>query len=324
MQEPAPEEPVDILADAPAEVSEELPGQMEADAPPEKAESEEMQATTSKKYKNEDVYTMISIVLRYPSGGHGGETFWTWMVKIYGNSLLEGRNGSGLRNRWRKISKEHASDLAEYKKQLAEGLSKEFIENVDKKIEESIADVGSLGLSSKAYSSLFPELSKPVDHKETERLARKRKPEDNNIEGEERKKVKKISNKGGIDLDTLVPKLTHDLSSLIEDNDEGIMSAKITLGKNLLITRDLKTNACSVKSKTEVPVEEYQFFKKPEVRQCDILRDSAGKANTNIKQWNELEDMILRHPENIDLNNCLIKTKGAEEVAKRKQILGLI
>ena len=116
MQKLPPEEPIDILADAAPDIPMEESSPLHADVPGEKPESEEMQESVSKKYRNEDVYKMISLVLRYPSGGHGGETFWSWMVKIYGNTLLEGRNGSGLRNRWRKILKEHPSGLDEYKK----------------------------------------------------------------------------------------------------------------------------------------------------------------------------------------------------------------
>jgi hypothetical protein len=328
MQNPGQDKPVDILAEPPAELSEEPPAQIEVDPLADKLESEEAQAISSKKYSNEDVYTMVSLVLRYPSGGHGGETFWTWMVKIYGNSLLEGRNGSGLRNRWRKISKEHPSDLREYKKQLAEGLPKKVVENVDKNIEEEIADVGSLGLSSKAYSSLFPEMPRPPDPKEAERASRKRnKPEDNNIDAsphEEKKKMKKTSTKGGIDLDTLISKTTKDLSKLIEDTDVAGMEARITLGKDLVIIRDLKTNSIVIKSQAAGPLPNEFHLKKPKVKQCGILRDCGSKANTDNKQWTEIEDLVLKHPEYIDLNNCLLKTKGAEEVAKRKRILGII
>ena len=329
MQEPRSDKPIDILADPPAEVSEEALAQMEASPLAEKPESEEAQGGASKKYSNEDVYTMVSLVVRYPSGGHGGETFWTWMMKIYGKSLLEGRNGSGLRNRWRKISKEHPSDLTEYKKQLAEGLSKEIVENVDKKIEEEIANIPSLGLTTKAHASLFPEVPRPPDPKEAERSSRKRnKPEDNNIDidpNEEKKKVKKTNTKGGIDLDTLVPKVPQDLSKFIEDTDTAGIQARITLGKDLVIIKDTETNKTTIKSLgAGASLDEVQSFKKPEVKLYDILRDSASKANLDSKQWTELEDMILRNPAYIDLNNILLKTRGAEEVVKRKRTLGII
>lgn len=313
---------MDILADAPAELSEEFPGQMDADPPAEKAESEEMQAAGSKKYTSEDVYKMVSLVLRYPAGGHGGETFWTWMVKIYGSSLLEGRNGSGLRNRWRKISKEHPADLADYRRQLAESLPKDAVEAVDRRIEDAVADAAKLELSSKAFSSLFPELGR-LELREGERLARKRRAEDNNGEGEERKKARK-SVKVGIDLDTLVAKPGPEWSKIAEDFDVAGMEARITLGKDLVITKDLRTHAIAVNSITAgASLKELPTFKKPDVRQCDILRD-ANKGNTNIGQWSEIEDMVLKHPEDVDLNNCLIKVKGVEEVEKRKKILGII
>ena len=287
--------------------------------------SEEAQESVSKKYTDEDVYTMISLVLRYPSGGHGGETFWTWMVKIYGNSLLEGRNGNGLRNRWRKIIKDHPSGLDEYKKQLSEKLTKEFVDNVEMKITEAVANVGKLGLTNKAYASLFPSLPRPVESKDLDKSIRKKKLENGAVEIiSTDKKGKKINTRRCIDLDLLVEKRDIDAPKFEEENISEIAD-KINNGRSFVIVRNIKENTVIMKNINDITIEEQvQSYKKIDGKFCDTFKGSLSKPSKTAKiniEWTELEDMILNHPENVDMVNCLIKTHGLEEVERRKKLL---
>ena len=330
MQKLPPEEPIDILADAAPDIPMEESSPLHADVPGEKPESEEMQESVSKKYRNADVYKMISLVLRYPSGGHGGETFWSWMVKIYGNTLLEGRNGSGLRNRWRKILKEHPSGLDEYKKTLAESLCKDVVNDIEKKIELGVTDLGKLGLSNKAYSTLFPNVARPLDHKDADKGTRKKKLEDGNAEivhNEEKKKPKRGAGKNYFDLEQLLPK-NKDIPRFVCDNEISGLEAKIQTAKNLVIIKNINDGSCSLKPLGEMGLsEELKEFKKLDDNLSDFFQGPIPKGPKRGKQsgeCTEIEDLALRQSENTDMINWLIKTKGEVEVIKRKKQLGLL
>ena len=95
---------------------------------------------SSKKYKDEDLYKMVSLVLKHPSAKHSGQVFWSLMMLNFGNSILEGRNITGLRNKWKKIARMHTtpSALEDYKKQLANSLPPDIIKSIDDKITEVI------------------------------------------------------------------------------------------------------------------------------------------------------------------------------------------
>lgn len=298
------------------------------------ANQDEAPEVSSKKYTKEETYTMLCFVLRYPSGGHGGEAFWDWMIKIYGDSLLEGRNSSGLRNRWRKLAKQYGSRLEEEKKKLEESLPKEFMDEVEKKITEATVNASKFGLSVKAYSTLFPDLPKPVNTKEAERGVKKKKLEDGNaqiIPIEESKKIKKPKDalhkaKNHLDLTQLVSKKPIALSNLLEDN---VLEAraKMAASKNIVIVKDMKENTVAIKDVRELlSLDEINSCKKLDSNLLDFFKSwnqAIAESNKGKGEWTELEDIVLRHPSNTDLMNILIKTRGPEEILKRKKALNL-
>eukprot|EP00826_Nyctotherus_ovalis_P040141 TRINITY_DN391_c0_g1_i4.p1 TRINITY_DN391_c0_g1~~TRINITY_DN391_c0_g1_i4.p1 ORF type:complete len:258 (-),score=120.97 TRINITY_DN391_c0_g1_i4:191-964(-) len=257
------------------------------------------------------------------------------MTKMYGDTLLEGRNGTGLRNRWRKMAKQYGTKLEEERKKLEEALPKEFMEEVERKIAEAQTNVNSFGLSSKAFRSLFPDLPQPASTKEAERVLKKKKLDDGSAQGvsaEESKRAKKPKDplhkaKNYIDLALLVSKKPVMLSNLLEDNlleSQG----KIALSKNVVIIKDIRENTVMLKDIKELPSLEpisscqkvdsnlLHFFK--------VWNESMAESDKGRKEWGELEDIILQHPENSDLMNILAKTHGEEEVAKRKKALNLL
>lgn len=111
----------------------------------EDAEEEEMQQeeskeaaprkkqSSSKKYKDEDLYKMASLVLQYPSAKHSGQVFWSYMMQNFGNSMLEGRNATGLRNKWKKEAKTFTSP-EELKDRLAKSLPPDTVKSIDENI----------------------------------------------------------------------------------------------------------------------------------------------------------------------------------------------
>lgn len=314
MQENVQDPPIDILEDAPADPVELSP---KAEDNPSQAPSEKIEQgeTISKKYTNEDLYTMICLALRYPSGGHGGESFWNLMVKIYGSTLLEGRNGGGLRSRWRKLVKDHPSGIEEYKKQLAAELLPEFIEGIENKIAAATAEPDKLSLNAKAYSILFPDAPKPIDTSE-KKVYKKKKLEEGVeiIFPEEKKKVKKV--KIGIDLNKLIQKgnVIPELDGITVD-----IKSKLESAHNFVIIKDVKENKRQIKALIEVnAMENIQLCEK-----VDIKRGKFFKSSKIIsKPWTEIEDTILRHPEYTEVNNHLLKTRGKDEVTRRKLFLG--
>jgi hypothetical protein len=58
-----------------------------------------------KQCTSEDLYRMLVVALKHPSGGYGGESFWAGMIKKFGGDFFGDVEASTLRSRWRKISK---------------------------------------------------------------------------------------------------------------------------------------------------------------------------------------------------------------------------
>jgi len=53
----------------------------------------------------------------------------------------------------------------------------------------------------------------------------------------------------------------------------------------------------------------------------DLEKYLRGEA---VDLWNELEDIVLKHPENQDMYTYLMSTKGSKSLEKRKKYLGLL
>eukprot|EP00826_Nyctotherus_ovalis_P033645 TRINITY_DN2737_c0_g5_i1.p1 TRINITY_DN2737_c0_g5~~TRINITY_DN2737_c0_g5_i1.p1 ORF type:complete len:326 (+),score=118.55 TRINITY_DN2737_c0_g5_i1:180-1157(+) len=322
MEENSSNPPIDILEDAPADPAE-LSQQAQddnaplAEAPAEKAEPEEHPEATSKKYTNEDVYKMVSLVLHYPSGGHGGESFWNLMVKVYGNTLLEGRNGSGLRSRWRKLAKEHPSDLEEFKRQLSTALSPDFVQSVEDKIAAGV-DASSLPLNSKAYAMLFPNAPKPADV--AEKKSKRKKLEDGEVDvvsPEKKKKTRKPTSKIHIDLNLVARK---DGALRFAKGPEP--EARLERAKNLLLIKNTREDTFTVKDIKEAGLAEgVELCEKIDLERENIFKAPPSKTAKETKPWTEVEDMVVRHPERVEVYQCLVRLRGEDEVNKRKSFL---
>lgn len=299
-------QPVDILLDIPDDPIElsqevldlEMSLKQNASAP-----------LSLKKYTNEDVYKLVSLVLNYPSGGHGGESFWNLMMKLYGDTLLKGRNGSGLRSRWRKFHKEHPEDCEEQKKQLAATLSPEFIEEVETTIAIGTANASKLAINSKAFATLFPDTSK-------QKKKSKRKRHGSGLEGKGRELCSRLY----VDLELLMPKERKKLKV----EDETVEAAKAMknaeLAKNFVIVRNTEKSELAVKDLREVNSgENTHLCTRPDLERsvCFV------RAKAVCTPWTELEDTILRYPESSEVHRCLVKLRGEDEVKKRKLALGM-
>jgi len=270
---------------------------------------------TAKKYGNEDLYTMVTLALHYPKGGYGGNSFWKSMTELYGDSILKERIAGALRERWRKIAKEHANDLENYKQVLAQSLPKEFIDNVEKVINTKLAERGSLLAGSKRHSSLLPNIFKDgnigasgIENGESKKpiaiakRTRKKKQFSNVRIGNELESVRCI------DMSQLAAKKSIGICKLLKrqglnDIDSEIKS--IFANKDL-ISEILKT-VRTVESGTSLP----------------NLETTLGNNVKDKEEWTELENLALKHQEIPELQSCLIKMKGAEAVASHRKALGI-
>ena len=283
---------------------------------------------TTKKYGDEDNYKMISLVLRYPSGGHGGETFWMWMLKIYGDTLLEGRNANSLRNRWRILSKKHPNNLDEYKKELAEKIPKEVIDNIEKIIAEATNNISNYDLSNKAYALLFPGIPRPLDCKDGERGKRKR-AEGSNFEGglgDDKRKFIKLNTRNHVDLNKLSSSTPNTALNLVDDIDSSSLQAKLLFVENFMIIRNLIDNTISIKDRKDLPLtEEIAMFKKVEAKPRNYFKtiNQCIIKSNEVHEWTELEDMVLKTSNNPDMLKLLVSSKGFENVERRKKLIGI-
>lgn len=314
MKENSSEQLVDILEDAPADPVELSPKMRAANS---QEGSKEAYEASFKKYTNEDDYKMISLVNHYPSGGHGGESFWNLMVRVYGNTLLEGRNGSGLRSRWRKLNKDH-SNLAEHKEHLIAILPSELIQGIESKISSGINDTSKLELNSKAYATLFPNIPKPIET--VDRRVRKKKLEGGEVQlvyDEERKRTHKPTSKMVIDLNLVARKSSSILGKATNLTET---TNKFEFTKNFVIVKDVKEGRLMIRDLRKAgAMEGIQSCEKfDQTREC-FFKTPRSKTLA----WTELEDMILQHPEDTQIYNQLIKSRTENEIKKRKILLGL-
>ena len=270
-----------------------------------------------KKYGNEEIYKMVTLVLHYPDAGHSGKQFWISMMNIYGDSVLEGRNSGALREKWRKIGKDHPTDLEEYKKKLTEELPKDLIDDIENKINIKLLDPSQNTITNKRHSKLLPNIF--------------------NGEG-----VKKIKLSNGKNEEFILKKSAIKKSTL----------GRSRIGKFLISNDDIRnpidlsqvlTKKCSGISKTikklglpDVDGEAKEFVagKDPTVTNLNELLQSTNEVVQNLEaiqklllekdnEWNELEDMALKHPENSDIQECLARIKNEEAMNKRKKLLGI-
>eukprot|EP01022_Parablepharisma_sp_SALTPOND_P034645 TRINITY_DN924_c0_g1_i1.p5 TRINITY_DN924_c0_g1~~TRINITY_DN924_c0_g1_i1.p5 ORF type:complete len:300 (+),score=68.74 TRINITY_DN924_c0_g1_i1:2618-3517(+) len=292
-------------------------------------------------YTDEDIYIMVSLVLHYPKGGHGGEAFWASMLSIYSGKLLEGRIANGLRNKWRKIAKEHPTDLEEYRKELAEKLDKETVESIEQKIKDGISGLDGIPLSQRNRSSLAPKL---FIKNEEEEKKKKEKIREEKPAAEEKKAVEPSPpcEATNIDLNKIVPKKPGSIGLVAE----GAVTIDLNFAEHLIISKDLKENTVVVKDmKESCPPEELLLYEKIDAKLNELSKKynqpveqlvaNLSQVSGNfedlekylegkpVKLWNELEDMALRNPENMDMQNWLLKTKGTEAINKRKKFLGI-
>jgi len=294
--------PIDLLQDVPADYFEWTPKDQDSIDQVLEANFSEIKKITPKKYTDEDMYKLISLVNRYPSGGHKGESFWNLMVKIYGDKLLEGRSGRGLRSRWKKVIKDQPN-IEEYKKQLIASLPSEVIETIERKISEEVVDTSKHAPNSRIYAMLFPKAS-------SKKKAYKRKLNEAELVFSETNK----GNKAYLDLNLIVRERE---SKLIHQDNSVKTLTKIEHVENIVIVKSAKDNSFTVKDLREV--EGIELCEKVDLERKNIFKGNRSKTI----DWTELEDIVLQHPEYTDIYNQLIKLKGQCEVNKRKELLGM-
>ena len=268
---------------------------------------------TAKKYGNEDLYTMVTLALHYPKGGYGGNSFWKSMTELYGDSILKERIAGPLRERWRKIAKEHANDLENYKQVLAQSLPKEFIDNVEKVINTKLAERGSLLAGSKRHSSLLPNIFKDgnmgasgIENGESKKpitkRTRKKKQFSNVRIGSELESVRCI------DMSQLTAKKSIGICKLLKKEGFNDIDSEV---KSIFASKDLISEIAKMVRTVELGTS---------------LPNLGTALGNNVKdkgEWTELENLALKHQDIPELQSCLIKMKGAEAVASHRKALGI-
>lgn len=132
------------FSQASKELNDEESEEMEVNENEDESDKQEEEVKTtkragSKRYNNEDFYKMTSLVAQNPEAKHTGQVFWSLMMQAYGNTLLQGRNATALRNRWKKIAKMFPTMAAVegYKSELAESLASDIVKSIDEIINNS-------------------------------------------------------------------------------------------------------------------------------------------------------------------------------------------
>lgn len=270
-----------------------------------------------KKYGNEELYIMVTLALHYPEGGHNGNTFWKIMTELYGDSLLKERIAGALREKWRKIAKEYTNRLEEYRNTLAEPLAKEFIENVEKVISDKHAEPIPLLAGNKRRAALLSKNNGDgIIEKEgiepTAKRTRKKKIFSNIIIGKDSPMGEDI--RTCIDLSQVTAKKSTGICKILKKHG---LSALDVATENYLATKDQNPFVQELLKSTKI-VEQ----SKVNLPRLEVVLGNTAKPINNI-EWTELEDLALRHKENAELQNCLIRSKGELAVTSRKKVLGL-
>ena len=119
----------------------------------------------------ESMYKQISLVLKYPYGGHGGESFWRSMKLLYGQTFLTEETSSQLRSKWRSIKNFSNDNITITKEVLKKTLPKDFIDKIDKEIDIVDMEIASKELTNQAYSRLFPNTPKTKEVRKKQKYA---------------------------------------------------------------------------------------------------------------------------------------------------------
>lgn len=277
----------------------------------------------SKKYVNEEIYPMVTLVLHYPEAGHSGRQFWTSMINMYGDSITTLRNAGALREKWRKIAKTYPTNLEEYKKKLTEELPKEFVAKIEASINAKLAEPNLNPLSSKRRSAPLPNIFKGEGIQKMKL--------DNEEEGKLMKKTgPKKPSLGRIRIGHAFTSL-EDIRACIDLNS---MTARKAIGISKTIKRyggsDLDSEAKEFLSRRNenAPFVQRLIQSTKEVDpNLGLLPKLPTKALEQVSKgeegWNELEDMALRCINIPEVQDCLIRMKGISAIEERKKFLGI-
>eukprot|EP00826_Nyctotherus_ovalis_P034172 TRINITY_DN2806_c0_g1_i6.p1 TRINITY_DN2806_c0_g1~~TRINITY_DN2806_c0_g1_i6.p1 ORF type:complete len:311 (-),score=75.21 TRINITY_DN2806_c0_g1_i6:123-920(-) len=265
---------------------------------------------------------MVALALHYPQGGHGGRSFWKVMTELYGESLLKDKNAGALRERWRKIARESGKDLEVYSKGLADKVAKEFAKQVEKTINDTIAEPVSLLAGTKRHSALLPNIfkdgeipmnpmenGKDLDRKVSIKKSRKKKAFSNVVIGKDSKFPESI--RTCLNFSQITAKKSMSIYRMLKKNGFANIDSDF---EQYFATKDFNPFIQEIlKSKKTV---------EPDANSLPKLEAALGN-NMNGTAWSELEDLALRHQESAELQSCLIRSKGETAVASRKKALGL-
>jgi len=296
--------------------------EIKADKDDSNKEPKTKRGSTSKRYNNEDLYKMASLVLKNPTARHTGKVFWSLMMQEFGNTIFQGRNATGLKNRWKKVAQMFPTLKAVevHKKELAEMLSSDIVRSIDDTITNNTIP--------------GPILNKKISRKHkavvTKRSAVKKKKVDEvsaPIVEDEPKMIKKSKRFGKgshhfpkvaktpaksvvkkereeIDFEQVVSEDRIELSSLERDRSLAT-AANISNGRDLVIVRDIKEDILEVKyikELTDKEIKEAEEMKsdiKEELNGWKKLIEYISKVKSDQKQ--SLEDVVLKYQSN-DIN----------------------
>lgn len=288
---------------------------IEDDPDSQEEEAPRRKRASTKRYTNEEMYVMVSLVLQHPSHEHSKQAFWSSMLLSFGNFLLEGRNPSGLCNRWKKIAKlnKDVASLEGYKKCLAERLASETVKHIDETIvgvagpkpnaqvplANSDKPVISYELSGKREKRTRAPRKKPCDKAEQPSKQRNKEVKDSapplgnltkpgglgsagvsymGIKATTAPWMQKLAPKkrDKIDFDLIASKEQVELSRL-EGYKSLAIAASVSHGRDLAIVKDFTDNTFEVKS-----------VKKLSEQEMDEAEGLKMDVEANLKNWEKL------------------------------------
>lgn len=282
-----------------------------------------------RKYNDKEVYIMVSLVLRYPDGGHKGKVFWASMLSTFGDNLLEGRTDESLRNKWRKILKEYPGTMEEYKNHLAKALPAEYIEDIDEKMRTAFTKGNVPDPPKNARPSARPIIaSKENEEKKTKSSITEIK---ETIEEEIEDTKEEINDT--INLNDLINRKGIDFAKLCEVQDRRELKYKRLVNEENKVVED------EAYLQEEIPLykkidEKLMKFAEKYNKSIDYLTEALENASGDFQElesylegkaiipWTELEDVVLEHIEQGVVQDQVLKTRGEEAVNKRKIYLG--
>lgn len=308
-----------------------------------------------RKYKEEDIYKLVAVVMHHPNEDHLSISFWHNMIAKYGEGFFCGRSPSGLKAKWLKIIAECENELMPHKKEIEQKLKPEKIAKIIGIIEGSIKDYSEDKYEESITEHFVHSEEKKEVNNENEkfikylvnRIAKK----DNEIN-----LTKNTENQDSLSKTEVTEILCcFDIEKMFNNSAKHCLENLVALLDDKFDINELKedcecvkfthnsdSKSFSVNDERTDSLEQYldldikfDYFKekyKMEFSKLyDLLKSVNGDFNElercldgeKVIQWTDFEDNILKI-NNGELYQSLIEKKGQEEVEKRKNFLELV